>query len=65
MNGWPNSSLSACAVPRASRSAMPPAGCGITIVTGRLGQVCDEAADGEQSNNGCRKSGDANARHEI
>jgi len=35
------------------------------IVTGRLGQVCDEAADGSSSNNGRRKNGIANASHEI
>jgi hypothetical protein len=28
---------------------MPPAGCGIMIVTGRLGQVCDEAAEGSSN----------------
>ena len=29
---------------------MPPAGKGTTIVTGRLGQACEEAADGDNNN---------------
>src|SRR5262245_51913904 len=48
-NGCPSSSLKTCAISRANRSAVPPAGNGTTIVTGRLGQACAETARGESS----------------
>ena len=41
--------LKACATSRANRSAVPPAGNGTTIVTGRLGHACAEEACGDSS----------------
>src|SRR5262249_41577683 len=46
MNWEPNAWFSACAVSRASRSAVPPAGDGTMMVTGRPGRVCGAAAHG-------------------